>query len=213
MIVSRYLPSTFPQRPVLSTVLESRLASAGVSSRLGVMDPDDLPLTPANFSAQHVDVLLRAARHSADLSQRELAQRAGVNRSVVARIEAGLVATPGFGTVVRLLAAAQCGLVVLNSEGHPLKPRDDDDALDAGHRRWPAHLDVRQVESDRDWWHGRLLPGERPLPQFTADWRRLRYKTRVRRTKGESLDEARARARARNTPGGPEVSGADDAGG
>lgn len=49
---------------------------------------------------------LRWARLTAGLSQRELAQRAGVPRSTVARIEAGLV-DPRVGTLTQLLHA--CG--------------------------------------------------------------------------------------------------------
>jgi transcriptional regulator with XRE-family HTH domain len=175
---------------------------------------DDAPLTDAEASLlAGVPALLRAARHHADLSQRELALRAGVSRGVVGNLEAGRSSAPTFLTVLRLLAAAGCRLVALDSQGQVLAPRPYDQARDSGARRWPSHLDVRPVRTDSDWWHGRMLPGQRPLPEFTADWRRLRYKTRVRRTKGQSLEEARARARARNTPPEPEVTGGDLAAG
>jgi transcriptional regulator with XRE-family HTH domain len=50
-----------------------------------------------------VAVLLRAARHHADLSQRELA--AGVSRGLIGDLESGIRPAPGFSVVVRLLAA------------------------------------------------------------------------------------------------------------
>jgi transcriptional regulator with XRE-family HTH domain len=129
---------------------------------------------PAGGQSLLVDVLLRAARHRGDVSQREMADRAGVNRSVVARIEAGLVARPGFPLMVRLLAAAGCRLVVVDSEGAPLQPRPYEDALDAGLRHWPAHLDVREVHTESDWWYGMFLTDMRPLPEFTTSQRRIR---------------------------------------
>lgn len=54
---------------------------------------------------------VRAARHSAGLNQRELARRAGVPQSTVARIESAAL-DPRSGTVERLLRAAGFELVV-----------------------------------------------------------------------------------------------------
>ena len=50
-------------------------------------------------------LLVREARSRAELTQRELATRAGTAQSVVARIEAGQT-RPGSGTLRRLLEAA-----------------------------------------------------------------------------------------------------------
>jgi transcriptional regulator with XRE-family HTH domain len=55
--------------------------------------------------------LLRGARQSAGLSQRELARRAHTTQSVVARIELGNT-TPTFDTLRRLLAAAGVDLQI-----------------------------------------------------------------------------------------------------
>ena len=85
-------------------------------------------------STLRVDVLLRAARHHADLSQRELATKAGVDRAMVSRLESGQVASPRLVTVVRLLAAADVTLVPVTASGHPLPPRPYDDARDGGRR-------------------------------------------------------------------------------
>jgi predicted transcriptional regulator len=49
--------------------------------------------------------LVSEARQLADLTQRELAKRAGTAQSVVARIELGIT-DPGYRTLSRLLAAA-----------------------------------------------------------------------------------------------------------
>jgi predicted transcriptional regulator len=49
--------------------------------------------------------LILTARHSAGLSQRGLAERAGIPQSTVGRIETGRL-TPRFDTVERLLRAA-----------------------------------------------------------------------------------------------------------
>jgi transcriptional regulator with XRE-family HTH domain len=114
-------------------------------------------MTAGSGESLRVGALLRAARHRADLSQRKLSGAAGVDRSVVAKIEAAMVRAPGFPMMVRLLAAAGCRLVVVDADGVPLPPRPYDDALDAGHRRWPAHLDVRPVRTERDWWYGKYL--------------------------------------------------------
>lgn len=51
--------------------------------------------------------LVRRLRHSAGLSQRDLARRAGTSQPAVARYERG-VATPSWETMERLAAA--CGL-------------------------------------------------------------------------------------------------------
>ena len=57
------------------------------------------------MTASFAGRLVRAARWRADLSQRALAQAAGVPRSTVARIESGHV-SPRVDTFVRLLEAA-----------------------------------------------------------------------------------------------------------
>lgn len=51
-------------------------------------------------------VLVATARHRAGLSQRDLARRAGVPQSTIARIESSVI-DPRFGTVRNLLQA--CG--------------------------------------------------------------------------------------------------------
>jgi transcriptional regulator with XRE-family HTH domain len=63
----------------------------------GVSDPGEL----IDFGAT-----LRALRRRGDLSQRELAGRAGVPASTVGRIESGASPDPRFRTIERLVVAA-----------------------------------------------------------------------------------------------------------
>jgi transcriptional regulator with XRE-family HTH domain len=170
---------------------------------------DDVPDPLLSQPTPALPVMLRAARHFADLSQRELAARAGVSKSYLGDLESGDASSPPYPVVVRLIEATGLRLVVLSPGALPLTGRPLDGVLDKGGRHWPAHLDVLPVRSEKDWWYSRLRPDDRPLPEFTADWRRLHGKARVRRTKGQSLEAARARARARNTPPEPEVTGGD----
>ena len=70
--------------------------------------------------------LLRQARHRAGLSQKGLAVRAGTCQSVVARIEEGKV-SPTWGTMERLLAAADQELVAGVEVAPVLDPQELDD--------------------------------------------------------------------------------------
>lgn len=98
---------------------------------------------------------LRALRRRADLSQRELAQRAGVPASTVARIESGSAQDPKFRTVERLVTAAGGAVAVglAGTAASPVQPDEDTEELrDEAGRHYPAHLDVRQVAEAKDWW-------------------------------------------------------------
>jgi transcriptional regulator with XRE-family HTH domain len=95
--------------------------------------------------------VLRRIRRIGDWSQRELAERIGTSKAAVAAAENGTRDLP-----VSLLARAAAGaggrLVVVDAGGHELTPMDPGAVRDAGHRRFPAHLDTRY--SDEGWWHG-----------------------------------------------------------
>ena len=84
--------------------------------------------------------MIRAARRRRRFSQRELAQRAGVPASTVARLEAGS-ASPRLDTFVRLMEATGVAVLPVSRGGQVLVPDDEHDAIrDAGDRRFPAHL-------------------------------------------------------------------------
>ncbi|MDA8068516.1 MAG: helix-turn-helix transcriptional regulator [Actinomycetota bacterium] len=80
--------------------------------------PSGVTIQPLRGRAD-VGALLRAARHAAGLSVRELAARTGTSRSAVSQIENG-TREPGAGTLLRLLAA--CGYT-LRPEPLPQPPR------------------------------------------------------------------------------------------
>ena len=145
---------------------------------------------------------LRALRRRADLSQRELAERSGVPKSTLARIESGRGAEPRFATVERLVRAAggEVAIAVSGGTRSDVGLSPDDELRDDAGRRYPPHLDVRKVRRLTDWpgawWaHWYTLPPERwPLrvPEVTYDldrrrrderrWReRIRRQVRVRR--------------------------------
>ena len=134
----------------------------------------------------NAEELLRAARRAGDVSQRELAAQSGVTKSVIARIETGDV-DPSFGTILLLLAGARCELLVLDPYGIPLSPAWTEHLRDQGGRRWPAHLDVRRVDTARDWWFGTYPLDGAPLPSHTYDLARWARNLRRRLDSGERL--------------------------
>jgi transcriptional regulator with XRE-family HTH domain len=110
-----------------------------------VTDPDGT--APANLGA-----LLRALRRAADLSQRQLAERSGVPLSTISRLEAGTRIDARFSTVVRLVRAAGARVLVTDVDGNPMPEIPHEDLFDGGDRHYPAHVDVRRVVTDDDWW-------------------------------------------------------------
>jgi transcriptional regulator with XRE-family HTH domain len=142
--------------------------------------------------------LLRSLRRQADLSQRQLAELAGVPPSTVARIESGVAQDPRFRTLERLVQAVGATFVVGAAVSAGMRPggreraRQDPagggvsteagppeapELVDAAGRRYPAHLDVREVREPRDWsgawwaqWY--TIPPERwpvAMPAVTYD--------------------------------------------
>ena len=87
---------------------------------------------------------LRQLRRRFDLSQRQLAERAGLAPSTVAELELGRVA-PSIRLLEIALGAVGFRLILTDCGGEPIQWSLADDSLprDAAGRRYPAHLDVR----------------------------------------------------------------------
>jgi transcriptional regulator with XRE-family HTH domain len=117
---------------------------------------------------------LRSLRRQRDLSQRELAGRAGLPVSTLARIESGEITDPKLRTVERLARAAGAELAIRMPEGHvttssPQEPQEPQERLtDAAGRHYPAHLDVRVTYPffDRD---GRVRAPGAPAYAYQID--------------------------------------------
>lgn len=143
------------------------------------------PAVMSGTDELELGVTLRALRRRADLSQRELADLAGVPKSTVTRIESGQIRDPRFRTVERLALATGAAI----GFGGELGPVPSEGLRDRADRNYPAHLDVRPVEQLTDWagawWaHWYRLPRRAwPLepPQYTYDLSRSRRAHRRRR--------------------------------
>jgi transcriptional regulator with XRE-family HTH domain len=158
------------------------------------MEPDLPPLFP-------LPAYLRAARRAADLSQRELAARAGLSTGTVGSVESDdRPSDPHVSTVHRLLVATGHRLTVVGADGAPLAPATGRGPRDAALRRYPSHLDVRAVRDLDDWWYGPFLTTCDPLPPYTYDLSRARRDHR-RHGSGIGSDDGRGpQGSVRSTP-------------
>jgi transcriptional regulator with XRE-family HTH domain len=128
-----------------------------------------------------VTALIRTLRRSADLSQRQLAERCGLPQQAIATMESKpeLARVQRFDQIVRALGFH---LVIVDDEGAVLVPDAEVSIRDRGGRRYPAHLDVRDAT---DGWWGSMWPmfiGRRPAYTFDRNRRerdRLRAHLRV----------------------------------
>ncbi|HLY33712.1 MAG TPA: helix-turn-helix domain-containing protein, partial [Jatrophihabitantaceae bacterium] len=100
--------------------------------------------------------VLRALRQSATLSQRELAERAGMPHSAVGRLEASRHADPRISTFARLVTASGHGLLIADAAGRLIDVHNDrrgrnaDGLRDCAGRRLPAHLRLFRVVGEGD---------------------------------------------------------------
>lgn len=87
---------------------------------------------------------LRQLRRRFDLSQRELAEKAGLAPSTIAELELGRAA-PSVRLLEIAFAAVGYRLILTDCGGEPIQwsLADDSQPRDAAGRRYPAHLDVR----------------------------------------------------------------------
>jgi transcriptional regulator with XRE-family HTH domain len=112
--------------------------------------------------------LIRRARRRTGMSQRELAVRAGVAPSTVAKVEKGIT-MPGLRSLEALLDAAGLFLVVVDPDGRVLQPLEEYPlAVDNAGRRYPAHLDLI-IEPERGEWWGDRFGLARPPETFIRD--------------------------------------------
>ncbi|SIQ16349.1 helix-turn-helix transcriptional regulator [Micromonospora avicenniae] len=96
--------------------------------------------------------IVRAIRRRADLSQRELARRAGVHHATVGRIEAGRLA-PSIELLCRIIGVAGHRLAVVDESGRVRRPmRDWADTRDGAEHRYPSHLDAILDPEPGEWW-------------------------------------------------------------
>lgn len=139
--------------------------------------------------------LVRRARRIGDLSQREMARKAGVAPSTVGKVESGAL-RPSLDMMQCLLATADLSLVVIDRDGHLIEPmRDIDDTRDGAGRRYPSHLDTILDPRHGEWWADQYGL-TRPPETFNRD-RRARDQRRAR-----SEWEVRV-AKLRNAPEPP----------
>lgn len=149
--------------------------------------------------------LIRRARRMADLSQRELARRAKVSQSTVARLESGDL-RPSLDVMQTLLATAGLHLVVVDEEGHVVLPmRESVETRDGADRRYPSHLDTILDPRPGEWWadgYGLARPPEtfhRDRKRRDEMRARSRWEVRAKLLRGapEPPNPVAAEARAR----------------
>ena len=130
--------------------------------------------------------LCRAVRRRVDASQREMAERTGLSRSTIARIESGKF-VPSLSVLSRLLVNADLELVAVDRDGRvvvPMQDPPDDDLRDGGGKRYPSHLDTIVDPGPGEWWgslYGLARPPETShRDRFKRDIARARSQWEVR---------------------------------
>lgn len=110
---------------------------------------------------------LRRARRLADLSQRQLAAKAEVSASAIAKLEGTTRTRPTIAMMQKLLAAAGLRLAVVDADGAEVEPMPEPAQRDYGRRNYPAHLDVRRHRRLGDWWYDQWQTTTLPPPTHT----------------------------------------------
>ena len=132
--------------------------------------PEEPPAVGVDVVVPDVSGLVRAVRRRADLSQRELAERTGLARSTIGRIESRSL-TPALETVVAILAVGGLRLVAVDADNRRVPPMEDppgDDLRDGAGRRYPSHLDTILDPLPGEWWGDRFGLA-RPPETFRRD--------------------------------------------
>jgi transcriptional regulator with XRE-family HTH domain len=168
--------------------------------------------------------LVRSARRIADLSQREMAKRAGVAPSTVGRVESGTL-VPSLALLERLLACAELELIVVDPSGRVVQPmREAEWTRDGAERRYPSHLDTILNPRGDQWWgdkYGLVCPPEtfiRDRARRDSQRARSQWEVRVKQYRNQPrpelyiererrrawMEERRRRAREAPFPWTPE---------
>lgn len=122
--------------------------------------------------------IVRRVRRHADLSQRELAKRAKLSRTLIAAIETG-TRTPSLRALTRILAAAGYRLVAIDDHGRLVLPLEVwKDTEDGAGRRYPAHLDTILDPVFGEWWADGFGLA-RPPETFRRDRKQRDYERRL----------------------------------
>ena len=103
--------------------------------------PAETDPTPrgANGSVVPLWSLVRTLRRRARLDQRAFAERVGLSKSALARIERGHTTMLPVAKLLEIVDAGGCSVVVLDSDGRPLRHTREDNAwIDRAGRRTPA---------------------------------------------------------------------------
>ncbi|RZT84065.1 helix-turn-helix protein [Pseudonocardia sediminis] len=120
------------------------------------VDPAPDPRRPGGDGIAYPDPagLCRAVRRRADASQREMAERTGLSRSTIARIESGKL-IPSLSVLNRILVETDLLLVAVDRNGRVVAPMEDppdDDLRDGAGKRYPSHLDTIVDPEPGEWW-------------------------------------------------------------
>jgi transcriptional regulator with XRE-family HTH domain len=125
---------------------------------------DTIGPVPAPFDLCGV---LRRIRRTADMSQRQLADAAGLSPSAVAHAEAGTRDMPATA-LARAAETAGLRLALLDGSGAEVRGMHPGAVRDRGGRRFPAHLDTVLSERRASRWEHRPLLRR---PTYTFDRR------------------------------------------
>jgi transcriptional regulator with XRE-family HTH domain len=144
------------------------------------------------FPANQAGRIMRALRAHVGLSQRELAARANLSESTVARAEGARGRPPSWTTIVRVAEACECFPWVATDDLSPKFVRvwPFDDVIDKGNRHLPAHLEAWQLERASEWssFLKYICYADPPFPEFSYVMRRNRSVAKIT-TAQTGLDE------------------------
>ena len=122
-------------------------------------------------AAHQAGRIMRALRARTDLSQRELAARANVSASTIARTEGVRGRPPSWTTMVRIAEACECVLWVVTNDHarRPIRAWAFDDITDNGDRHLPAHLEAWRLEHAWEWssFLKYICYADPPYPEFS----------------------------------------------